>query len=159
MLVQKQHCFELELFFQARSTANRLYAAANDRYSASCRQNLDYCASTNAWWHKLRGHVFGAESDVPPFCYPVGALISDPGRKAELSNAWFDSKQSRDIVELYHHRQAFCGIAFRALEDERQLMDLDANGGMEPSVCFPIFSEDGCYSRSKTESYILQVVE
>ena len=83
-----------DLFYQARGTANRLYAAAKARYSADCRRNLDDCASANAWWRTLKGHVFGAESDIPPLCSPGGALVSDPAGKAELLSTWFDSKQS-----------------------------------------------------------------
>ena len=66
------------LLCQSRGTANRLYAAAKARYSADCRRNLDDCASANAWWRTLKGHVFGAESDIPPLCSTGGALISDP---------------------------------------------------------------------------------
>ena len=86
--------------------------------------------------------MFGAESDIPPLCSPSGALVSDPAGKAELLSTWFDSKQSRDIVELpraCHSRPAFCGIAFRAREVERHLLDLDPNGGVDPSGCFTIF--------------------
>ena len=57
-------------------------------------------------------------------------------------STWFDSKQSRDIVELpqtCHPRPAFCGIAFRAREVERYLLDLDPNGGVDQSGCFPMF--------------------
>ena len=57
-------------------------------------------------------------------------------------STWFDNKQSRDIVELpqtCHPRPAFCGIAFRAREVERHLMDLDPNSRVAPSGCFPIF--------------------
>ena len=144
------------LFCQARKTANRLYAAAKARYSADCRRNFDDCASVNAWWRTLKGHVFDAESDTPPLCSPGGALVSDPAGKAELLNTWFDSKQSRDIIELQqtcHPRPAFCGIAFRARVVERHLLDLDPNGGVDPSRCFPMFfSEDCFYSCSKTES-------
>ena len=39
--------------------------------------DLDDCASANAWWRTLKGHVFGAESDIPPLCSPGGALVSD----------------------------------------------------------------------------------
>ena len=91
-----------DLFCQARGTANRLYAAAKARYSADCRRNLGDCASANAWWRTLKGHVFGAESDIPPLCSPGGALVSDPAGKAELLSTWFNNKQSRDIVELPH---------------------------------------------------------
>ena len=37
----------------------------------------------------LKGHVFGAESDISPLCSPGGVLISDPAGKAELLSAWF----------------------------------------------------------------------
>ena len=86
--------------------------------------------------------MFSAESDIPPLCSPGGALVSDPAGKAELLSTWFDSKQSLDIVELpqtCHPRPAFCGIAFRAREVERYLLDLDPNGGVGPSGCFPMF--------------------
>ena len=106
-----------DLFCQARG----IDAAVN------CRQNLDDCAYTYAWWRTLKGHVFGEESDAPPLCSHGSALISDPAWKAELLSPWFDSKHSRDIVELQqtcHPRPAFCGIAFRARDVERHLMDL-----------------------------------
>ena len=77
-----------DLFCQARGTANRLYAAAKARYSADCRRNLDDCASANAWWRTLKGHAFGAESDIPHLCSPGGALVSDPAGKAELLSTW-----------------------------------------------------------------------
>ena len=64
-----------DLFCQARGTANIFYVAAKARYSADCRQNLDDCASANAWWHTQKGHVFGAESDIPPLCSSGGALV------------------------------------------------------------------------------------
>ena len=76
------------LFCQARGTANRLYAAAKARYSADCRRNLEDCASANAWWSTLKGHVFGTESDIPPLCSPGGALVSDPAGKAELLSSY-----------------------------------------------------------------------
>ena len=88
--------------------------------------------------------MFGAEFDIPPLCSPGDALVSDPAGKAELLSTWFDSKQSRDIVELpqtCHPCPAFCGNACscRAREVERHLLDLDPNGGVDPSGCFPMF--------------------
>ena len=61
-----------DLFCQAQCTANRLYAAVKARYSANCCRTLDDCASANAWWRTLKGHVFGAASDVPPLCSSGG---------------------------------------------------------------------------------------
>ena len=59
-----------------------------------------------------------------------------------MLSTWFDSKQSRDTVELpqaCHPRPVFSGIAFRAREVERHLFDLDPNGGVDPSGFFPMF--------------------
>ena len=123
-----------DLFCQARGTANRLYAAAKARYSVDCRRNLDDRASANAWWLTLKGHVFGAESDIPPLCLAGGALVSDPAGNAELLSTWFNSKQLRDIVEL----QQTCQPS-PAREVERYLLDLDPNGRVDPSGCFPMF--------------------
>ena len=61
---------------------------------------------------------------IPPLCSPGSALVSDLAGKAELLSTWFDTKQSRDIVELpqtYH------------------LLNLDLNGEVDPSGCFPMF--------------------
>ena len=106
--------------------------------------NLNDCASANAWCRTLKGHVFGAESDIPPFVRLVVLLfLIRQGRlSCCLLSTWFDSKQSRDIVELpqtCYPRPAFCAIAFRAREVERHLLDLDPNGGVYPSGCFPMF--------------------
>ena len=86
--------------------------------------------------------MFGAESDIPPPCSPGGVLLSDPAGKAELLSTWFDSKLSRDTVELpqtCHRWTAFCSIAFRAREVEWHLLDLDPNSGVDPSGGFPMF--------------------
>ena len=64
-----------DLFCKARGTDNRLYAVAKARYSADCLRNLEDCASANAWCRTLKGHVFGAESDIPPLCSPGVALV------------------------------------------------------------------------------------
>ena len=61
-----------------------------------------------------------------------------------------------DIAELTqtcHRRPAFCGIAFRARELQRQLMKLDLNGCANQPFCFLMFfSEDCFYSCPETES-------
>ena len=140
--MQKPFCWELGFILPStRNCQYRLYAAAKARNLADCHRNLDDCASANAWWRTLKGHVYGAESDIPPLCSPGGALVSDLVEKAELLSTWFDRKQSRDFVELpqtCHPRPAVCGIAFRAREVERHLLDLGPNGGVDPSCCFPM---------------------
>ena len=142
-----------DLFCQARGMCNRIYAAVKPRYYTNCSQNLDDFASANVWWHTPKGHMFSAESDVPPLYSPGGAHISDPAGKAELLSAWFCSKQSRGIVELpqtCHSRQAFCGIAFRACEALVGSFHMYNN----LSGCFPMFfSSEVCFcSFPETES-------
>ena len=46
---------------------------------------------------------------------------------------------SHETLQTCHPRPAFCGIAFRAREVERYLLDVDPNGGVDPSGCFPMF--------------------
>ena len=65
-----------DLFCQARGTANRLYAAANAHYSANCA-GLLMIVPWLMLGGVLKGHVFGAESNVPPLCSPGGTLVSD----------------------------------------------------------------------------------
>ena len=88
--------------------------------------------------------------------------MSDPAGKAELLSTWFGSKQSRDIVELLqtcHPRPAFYGIAFRAREVERHLLDLDPNGGVDTSGRFPMFFSEDCFcSCPEAESTQLRVM-
>ena len=69
-----------DLFCQARGTANRLYAAAKARYTADCRRNIDDCASVNALWRTLKGHVFGPESDIPTLFLVVFLFLIRRGR-------------------------------------------------------------------------------
>ena len=44
-----------------------------------------------------------------------------------------------ELPQTCHPRPAFFGIAFRAREVEQNLMNLDPNGGVDPSGCFPMF--------------------
>ena len=81
--------------------------AAKARYSADCRRYLDDCASANAWWRTLKGHVFGAESDIPPLCSPGGALVSDPAGKAELLSTWFDSNRAGQYLNTLYLNTVF----------------------------------------------------
>ena len=145
-------------FFQARGPANRLYVGVKARYSVDCRRNLDDCASANAWWRTLKGHEFGAESDIPPLCSPGRVLVSDPAGKADLLSAWFDGKQSRDIVELPQSRPVILGLHSVVLPSERVrlsgtcwiLIRMVVRTRLVASLCF--FSEDCFCSCPKNES-------
>ena len=88
-----------DLFCQARGTANRLCDCEGSLLCYLPSESLMIVPLLMPGG-TLKGHVFGAESDVPPLCSPGVVLISDPAAKAELLSAWFDSKQSRDITLL-----------------------------------------------------------
>ena len=92
-----------DLFCQARGTANRIYAAVKARYCANFRRTLGDCASANAWWRMLIGHVFGADSDVPLLCSPGGALVSDPVGKAALLGAWLSVNSHETLLSCRRH--------------------------------------------------------
>ena len=94
-----------------------LYAAAKARYSADCRRNLDDCASANAWWRTLKGHVFGAESDIPPLCSPGGAFVSVPAGKAELLSAGLTASSHETLWSC--RRPVIVGLHSVVLPSER----------------------------------------
>lgn len=131
-----------DLYLQARGAAEACYAAAKFRYSERCKEQLLSSSTPQAWWSTLREHVFGVSSAIPPLQAPGGALVSDPAGKGELLSSYFDSKQSRDDLQLpstCHPEPLFCSFAFRSKEVAGLLMNLDKHGGMDPSGCFPLF--------------------
>ena len=144
-----------DLFCHSRSTANRLKDAGKDRYSACCRQNLDYCASANAWcvrwkvmcllWNRMFPSLFSWWCA----CFRSGgegwAVECVVWQKTVTRYCWV-------ATELSFYRPALCGIAFRTREVYRHLIYLDPNGCVDLFVCFPtFFSEDGSYSCPKTK--------
>ena len=62
--------------------------------------------------------------------------------KADLLSNYFDSKQSRDAVDLpltCHPSPGLTTFAFRSSELRRLLLDLDPYGGTDPLGMFPLF--------------------
>ena len=69
-------------------------------------------------------------------------LVCESDGKAELLLSHFDSKQSRDPVDLPStHRPppSLTSFAFRSQEAKRLLLDLDSYGGADPLEMFPLF--------------------
>ena len=63
-------------------------------------------------------------------------------RKAYLLSDHFDSKQSRESVDLLvtcHLSPSLITFAFRSSEVKRLLLDLDPNDGTDPLGMFPLF--------------------
>ena len=62
--------------------------------------------------------------------------------KADLLSDHFDSKQSREAVDLpltCHPSPGLTTFAFRSREVRRLLSDLDPSGGSNPLGMFPLF--------------------
>ena len=52
------------------------------------------------WWSTLKSAVFGSSSSLPPLVSEGGGLVCEPVGKVDLLSDAFDSKQSREAVDL-----------------------------------------------------------
>ena len=52
------------------------------------------------WWSTLKYVVFGSSSSLPPLVCEGGGLVCESVGKAYLRSDHFDSKQSREAVDL-----------------------------------------------------------
>ena len=98
--------------------------------------------SPHKWWSILKSAVFCSSSLWPPLVSDCGELVCELVGKADLLSDHFDSKQSREAVDLpltCHSSPSLTTFAFRSSEVRRLLLDLDPYGGTDPSVCFLFF--------------------
>ena len=121
--------------------ANESYSEAKCQFSDKNRDFLMNVHSPHKWWSTLKSAEFLSISSllrslvrVVDWC--VSRLVTD------LLSDHFDSKQSRDTVDL----QLTCcpsysltTVAFRSSEVRRLLLDLDPYGGTGPMGMFPLF--------------------
>ena len=129
-------------FRHRQQEAKTVYDLAEQRYFDAAKAKLAGATSSHKWWAIMKESLFGADSSIPPLIAPGGGLVSQPKRKAELLSSHFDSKQSRDTLELpptCHICPRLSTFAFRSGEVARLLVDLDANGGVDPLGLFPLF--------------------
>ena len=56
--------------------------------------------SPHKWWSTLKFAVFGLSSSLPPLVSEGGGLMCESIGKADLLSDHFDSKQSREAVDL-----------------------------------------------------------
>ena len=134
-----------ELFKNRQRQANSCYARARSRFTDRCKARLASATSESAWWSSLKECIFYKDSSIPPLQGDGGAMVSDPAAKAELLSVHFDSKQSRDVVNLpatCHPQPKLCGFAFRSREVLRLLSELDPQGGPDPLGFFPLFFKE-----------------
>ena len=79
---------------------------------------------------------------MPPLISEGGGLVCESIGKADLLSDHFNSKQSREAVDLpltCHPSPSLTTFAFRSREVRHILLDLDHYGGTDPSGIFPPF--------------------
>ena len=79
---------------------------------------------------------------MPQLVREGGGLVCESVGKDDLLSDHFDSKQSREAVEVpltCHPSPSLTTFAFRSSEVRRFLLDLDLYGGTDPLSMFPLF--------------------
>ena len=121
--------------------ANETYSEAKRQFNVRNRDVLMNVQSPYKWWSTLES-VFGSSSSLPPIVRESGGLVCESVGKAALLSYHFDSKQSREAVELRltcHPSSSLTTLAFRSSEMRRLLLDLDPYGGADPLGMFHLF--------------------
>ena len=98
--------------------------------------------SPHKWWSTLKSVVFGSSSSLPLLISEGGGLVCESVGKADLMSDHFDSKESREAVDLpltFHPSPNLTTFAFRSSEVRRLLLDLDPYSGTDPLGMFPLF--------------------
>ena len=98
--------------------------------------------SPQKWWSTLKSAVFGTSSSLPPLVNEGGGLVCESVGKADLLSDHFDSKLSREAVDLLltcNPSASLTTFAFRLREVRRLLLDLDPYGSTDPLGMFPLF--------------------
>ena len=86
--------------------------------------------------------VLGSSTSLPPLVGEGGGLVCDSVGNADLLSDHFDSKQSREAVDLpltCHPSPSFTTFEFRSSEVRPLLLDLYPYGGTDPLCMFPLF--------------------
>ena len=98
--------------------------------------------SPQKWCSTLKSVMFGSSSSLPPLVSEGGGLVCESVGKAGMLSDHFDSKQSREAVDLpltCRPSPNLTIFAFRSSEVSRLLLDLDPYGGTDPLGMCPIF--------------------
>ena len=95
--------------------------------------------SPHKWWSTLKSAVFGSSSSLPPLVSEGGGLVCESVGKADLLSDHFDSKQSREAVDLPLTCPSLTTFAFRSSEVRCLLLNLDPYGGTDQLGMFPLF--------------------
>ena len=103
------------VLYQVR--ANETYSEAKRKFSVRNRDVLMNVQSPHKWWSTLKSVVFGSSSSLPLLVRDGGGLVLESVGKADLLLDHFDSKQSREAVNLpftCHPSPSLTTFAFRS---------------------------------------------
>ena len=135
-------CVNWEEFVCCQVRANETYSEAKRQFSDKNSAVLENFLPIHKWWSTLKSAVFGTSSSLPPLVNEGGELVCESVCMAYLLSDHFDSKQSREAVDLplnCHPSPSLTTFAFRSREVRRLLLDLDPYGGTDPLRPFPLF--------------------
>ena len=122
--------------------ANETYPEAKHQFSVRNNNVLMNVQSPHKWWSTLKSAVFGWSSSLPPLVGSGGGLVYESVGIADLLSDHFDSKQSRESVDLLvtcHPSPCLITFAFRSSEVKHLLLALDPYSGTDPLGMFPLF--------------------
>ena len=131
-----------EEFVRYQVRANETYSEAKHQFSDRNRDVFMNVQSPHKRWFTLTSAVFSSSSSLPPLVSEGGGVVCESVGKADLLSDHFDSKQSREAVDLpltYHPSLSLTTFAFRSSDMRRLLLDLDPYGGTDPLGMFPLF--------------------
>ena len=131
-----------EEFVRCQVRTNEIYSEAKRQFSNRKRDVLMNVQSPHKWWSTLKSAVFGSSSSLPPLVSEGRGLVFESVGKADLLSDHFDSKQSREAVDLpltCHPFSSLTTFAFRSSEVRRLLLDLHPYGGTDTLGMFLLF--------------------
>ena len=122
--------------------ASETYSEAKCQISKRNRAVPMNVQSPHRWWSTLKSAVFDTSSSLPLLDGEGGGLVCESVGKVYLLSDHFDSKQSREAVDLpltCHPSPCLTTFAFWSREVRRLLLDLNPYGGTDPLGMFPLF--------------------
>ena len=89
-----------EEFVRCQVRANETYSEAKPQFSDTNRDVLMNDQSPHKWLSTFKSAVFSSSSLLHPLVGGAGGLVCESAGKAELLSDHFDSKLSRESVDL-----------------------------------------------------------
>ena len=135
-------CVNWEELFHCQVRANETNSEVKHQFSDRNRVVLMNVHSVHKWWSTLKSAVIASCLPLPSLISEGGGLVCESVGKADLLSDHFDSKQSREAVDLHpscHPSPSLTTFAFRSSEVRCLVLDFCPYGGTNPLGMFPLF--------------------